>query len=411
MPSLLDYTLTLAPRASSPALPAADTGDAVAADSVADPLPVGDPERYEQLGEHARGGIGRVTRARDRRLGRLVAVKELIKRDAGHEARFVREALITARLDHPGIVPVLEAGRWPSGEPYYVMKLVAGRTLHERFACATTLRDRLALLPHVVAVADAVGYAHREGVIHRDIKPANIVIGEFGETVVVDWGLAHDAKLALPELVEDDGVLGTPAYMAPELASGSGSDLGDPRGDVYAIGAIVYELLSGRPPYYNDPDDAGATRATPRAILARAIAGPPVAIAGPRALVAITDRAMARDPAARYADAVALAAALRGFLAGAVGAPARRAPRSVAFAAAGIVAAAAVGLVAHVHGPSIVAPAAAVAPSFAAPAVPARARDVVLVPVPAATGGGATTTTAAHRRVVLREVSCDGDDG
>ncbi len=235
----LTHTLTLVPRASSPAIPAI-------AETV---LPVGDPERYEQLGEHARGGIGRVTRARDRRLGRTVAVKELLVRDALHEERFVREALITARLDHPGIVAVHEAGVWPSGEPYYVMKLVAGRTLHERLAEARDQRERLALLPHVVAVADAVGYAHREGVVHRDIKPANVVCGEFGETVVVDWGLAHDAGLALPPVV-DDGVLGTPAYMAPELAAGATPD---PRGDVYAIGAILYELLAGAPPYCRNP--------------------------------------------------------------------------------------------------------------------------------------------------------------
>jgi len=404
MPSPLEYTLTLAPRASSPAMP---TADVAATDGNADPLPVGDPERYEQLGEHARGGIGRVTRARDRRLGRLVAVKELIRRDAGHEARFVREALITARLDHPGIVPVHEAGRWPSGEPYYVMKLVAGRTLHERFAAATTLRDRLALLPYVVAVADAVGYAHHEGVVHRDLKPANIVIGEFGETVVVDWGLAHDVKLALPALVEDDGVLGTPAYMAPELATGSVVDPGDPRGDVYAIGAIVYELLAGRPPYYNDPDDTAATRATPRAILARAIAGPPMPVVGPRALVAIVERAMAREPAGRHADATALAAALRGFLAGTAAGPARTS-RGIAFAAAGIAAAVAVGFVAHVHAPPLAAK--VTAGAVVAPrAMPAHTQDLVVIPPPAATGGGATNPV--HRRVVVREVSCDGDDG
>jgi serine/threonine protein kinase len=303
-------------------------------------LPVGDPERYEQLGEHARGGIGRITRARDRQLGRLVAVKQLLRRDAGHEARFVREALITARLDHPGIVAVHEAGVWPSGEPYYVMKLVAGRTLHERLGEARDARARLALLPHVLAVADACGYAHGEGVVHRDIKPANVVCGEHGETVVVDWGLAHDGKLALPEIIDED-VLGTPAYMAPELAAGGPID---PRADVYAIGAMIYELLAGAPPYCNAAADLGATASTPRAILARAIAGPPAPVAGPRELRAIVATAMARDPARRYPDARALASALRAFQNAAVS----RVPRRpLARVAAGMLAVAAVGAAVH----------------------------------------------------------------
>src|SRR6185436_17041335 len=121
---------------------------------------------------------------------RTVAVKELLRRnDPSNEARFMREAMITARLEHPGIVPVIEAGRWPNGEPYYVMKLVEGRSLKELIAGRKTLAQRLALLPHVIAVAEAVGYAHSQDVIHRDVKPANVVVGEFGETVVVDWGL------------------------------------------------------------------------------------------------------------------------------------------------------------------------------------------------------------------------------
>src|SRR5262249_23518505 len=138
-------------------------------------LPIDEPDRYEQISEHARGGLGRVVRAVDRRLGRRVAVKELLRKDDWHEARFVREALITARLEHPGIVPVHEAGRWPDGAPYYVMKLVEGRTLKELFTAKTTLRDRLGLLEHVIAIADAVGYAHSEGVIHRDLKPSNVI--------------------------------------------------------------------------------------------------------------------------------------------------------------------------------------------------------------------------------------------
>ena len=184
-PPVPDRTETLAPRASSP------TADA----EVDDPEPpreprsvagADDPERYQQIAEHARGGLGRVVRAVDKRLGRTVAVKELLRHDASNESRFLREAMITARLEHPGIVPVHEAGRWPNGDPYYVMKLVEGRTLKELIVERETLRERLELLPHAIAVADAVGYAHSEGVIHRDLKPSNVVVGAFGETIVVD---------------------------------------------------------------------------------------------------------------------------------------------------------------------------------------------------------------------------------
>ena len=174
-------------------------------------------------------------------------------------------------------MPVHEAGRWPNGDPYYVMKLVEGRTLKELIAERTTLRDRLGLLPHVIAIADAVGYAHSEGVIHRDLKPSNVIVGEFGETIVVDWGLARDRKRDVPEPATEQvldaagsgastvsgKVVGTPAYMAPEQARG---ELVDERADVYAIGAVLYELLAGTPPHADT---------TPQATLDRVIAGPP----------------------------------------------------------------------------------------------------------------------------------------
>src|SRR5690606_2533144 len=147
--------------------------------------------------------------------------------------------------------PVHEAGRWPNGAPYYVMKLVEGRTLKELFAAKPTLRERLALLQHVIAIADAVGYAHSEGVIHRDLKPSNVIVGEFGETIVIDWGLARDTRRDIPEpaaelIASAQGsgvstisgkVVGTPAYMAPEQARG---EVVDERADAYAIGAVLY---------------------------------------------------------------------------------------------------------------------------------------------------------------------------
>ncbi|HSN29817.1 MAG TPA: protein kinase [Kofleriaceae bacterium] len=317
-----DRTATLAPRDATPApapapAPARDEADVEEGD-----LPVDDPERYEQVAEQGRGGLGRVVRAVDKRLGRTVAVKELLRNDDWHEARFVREALITARLEHPGIVPVHEAGRWPNGAPYYVMKLVEGRTLKELMAGHASWRERVELLPHIIAIADAVGYAHREGVIHRDLKPSNVIVGSFGETIVIDWGLARDCKRDIPEpqgdmaIATGSGVstvsgkiVGTPAYMAPEQARGEPVD---ERADVYAIGAVLYELLAGKAPHADE---------TPQSALDRVIAGPPaplmhVAAGAPTELCDIVGKAMARDPRDRYANAKELAEDLRRFSTG-----------------------------------------------------------------------------------------------
>jgi WD40 repeat protein len=322
-PPIPDRTETLAPRGTDTTVPRESAPVRV---QPAGSMDADDPERYEQIREHARGGLGRVVRALDRRLGRTVAVKELLRRGSisspGNEARFLREALITARLEHPGIVPVHEAGRWPSGDPYYVMKLVEGRTLKELIANSPTLRDRLGLLPHVIAIADAVGYAHSEGVIHRDLKPSNVIVGEFGETIVVDWGLARDRKRDVPEPTEElilasgsgastvsGKIVGTPAYMAPEQARG---ELVDERADVYAIGAVLYELLAGSPPHHDD---------TPQGTLDRVIAGPPRPVAlttphVPSELATIVSKAMARIPEDRYPNATALAEDLRRFQTG-----------------------------------------------------------------------------------------------
>ncbi|MBV8761530.1 MAG: protein kinase, partial [Deltaproteobacteria bacterium] len=315
-----DRTATLAPRDATPApapAPAPVAGDGDRGD-----LPVDDPERYEQVAEQGRGGLGRVVRAVDKRLGRTVAVKELLRQDDWHEARFVREALITARLEHPGIVPVHEAGRWPNGAPYYVMKLVEGRTLKELMAGHASWRERLELLPHITAIADAVGYAHSEGVIHRDLKPSNVIVGSFGETIVIDWGLARDCKRDIPEphgemaIATGSGVstvsgkiVGTPAYMAPEQARGEPVD---ERADVYAIGAVLYELLAGKAPHADE---------TPQSALDRVIAGPPaplphVAPGAPTELCDIVAKAMARVPGDRYANAKELAEDLRRFATG-----------------------------------------------------------------------------------------------
>src|SRR6185312_12276678 len=153
--------------------------------------------------------------------------------------------LITARLQHPGIVPVYEAGRWPNGEPFFAMKLVSGRPFDRVIGEAARLEDRLALLPRLAAACDAIAYAHSQRIIHRDLKPGNVLIGDFGETVVIDWGLAKDLdsddnietlkrnQPPRPKRPTDSGngtltvagaVMGTPAYMAPEQARGESVD-------------------------------------------------------------------------------------------------------------------------------------------------------------------------------------------
>jgi len=200
MKTLRDHeTVPTRPAAPSAALPPVETGSspAVPGAAASDEDPFGpthkDPrQRYHVLGEHGRGGLGRVSRARDRDLHRDVAIKELITRTSVNELRFRREALITARLEHPNIVPVHEAGRWDDGTPFYAMKLVSGRPLRELIAERTTVEARIGLLHHVIAVADAMAYAHNRNIIHRDLKPANVIVGDFGETIVIDWGLAKD---------------------------------------------------------------------------------------------------------------------------------------------------------------------------------------------------------------------------
>jgi len=281
----------------------------------------GNPDRYEYAGEHGRGGLGRVVRAQDKSLGRQVAIKELLKDSHSAEARFVREAMVTARLEHPGIVPVHEAGRWPSGEPYYVMKLISGRTLKELARSPCSLDERLALLPNAIAVAEAIAYAHSEGVIHRDLKPANVVIGEFGETVVIDWGLAKDLRASGDEdrFVGESSVsgeqtvigdvLGTPAYMPPEQARG---DEVDERADVYSLGAMLYEVLAGKSPY---------TGVQSGEIIARVLDSGPEPLerlqpSVPADLLAIVRKATAREPEDRYPTAREFADDLKRFTTG-----------------------------------------------------------------------------------------------
>ncbi|MGB1014465.1 MAG: serine/threonine-protein kinase, partial [Nannocystaceae bacterium] len=222
----------------------------------ADEGPVGE-RRYEFEEVFAVGGLGVVRRAYDRRLGRIVAVKELQNADTESVRRFVREAVITARLQHPAIVPLYDIGRHEDGEPYYCMKMIDGKSLDQVIAEREKFSERLALVEHVRAAADAIAYAHLNRVIHRDLKPANILVGDLGETVVIDWGLAKDLSITSEddemsesltaicsdELTEMGTVMGTLRYMPPEQAQGVSVD---ERSDVFALGAVLFHVLAGR---------------------------------------------------------------------------------------------------------------------------------------------------------------------
>jgi WD40 repeat protein len=270
-------------------------------------LSVVPPDVYVRAQEIGRGGMGRIVRARDRRLGRWVAIKELL--DEKLRARFEREARLTARLQHPAIVSVHEAGRWPDGEPFYAMKYVAGSPLDKLILERTGLGERLELLPNFITVVEAIAYAHSERVIHRDIKPHNILVGAFGETVVIDWGLAKELsdpdaspvapyRDPAPQLTA--GAAGTPAYMPPEQAAAEGVD---ERTDVFALGATLFHLLAGRPPPALGTREREGIRAS---LLSAEPRIPP-------ALAAIVEKAMARAPADRYTTAGAFADELKRF--------------------------------------------------------------------------------------------------
>jgi hypothetical protein len=291
--------------------------------------------RYVLGAEIARGGMGRVVEATDTVLARSVAVKEALAHDRDTLGRFDRETRITAQLEHPSIVPVYDAGESPGGGRYYVMRKVSGRPLEQLVASAETLNDRLALIPHIVDSAQAIAHAHARRIVHRDIKPANILVGELGETVVIDWGLAkvigepeeasattagHDATDGAsprrPQVDLDDAlktragiVYGTPGFMAPEQLRGAPVDEGC---DVYALGATLYHLLSRRPPHHAK---------TAEEMMKAAVAAPPTPIrdevAGvPHELADIVDKALAHDPKVRYPNARALAEDLQRFLTG-----------------------------------------------------------------------------------------------
>lgn len=257
--------------------------------------------RYDRQGLLGQGGMGRVYAARDNVLRRQVALKVAATADLA--GRLAREAWITAQLEHPGIVAVYDAGE-TDGQVWYTMRLIRGRTLRERITACEGLPARIALLPHFHAACQAVAFAHSMGIVHRDLKPSNIMVGEFGETQVADWGLARPVDEALSDwqrIVSRSGpeeVAGTPRYMSPEQARGEPAGFAS---DVFCLGAVLYELLSGQ-----EPPAAPGTPPNPDSI--------PAVV--PRELVAIVRRSLQAEPGARYPTAAELAEDLDRWLSG-----------------------------------------------------------------------------------------------
>jgi serine/threonine protein kinase len=237
--------------------------------------------KYRFVNELGRGGMGLVCLAEDRELDRLVAIKILNTPDITEDLRnrMIREAQIIARLEHPGIVPVHDVGTLPDGRIFYAMKYVRGSRLDEYAAQGASLRDRLRKFQ---SVCDAVAFAHAHGVIHRDLKPQNIMIGSFGEVLVLDWGVAKlislrdDPRSSVGHQTMEGTVIGTRRYMSPEQERGEIDQL-DERSDIYALGAVLHFLL-------NDQPKAG------------------------KAAVAISSKAMSSEKENRYATASDLSA-------------------------------------------------------------------------------------------------------
>lgn len=306
------------------------------------------PDRYKTISEQGRGGYGRVLLVRDQFMARDIALKELIppsKEPIGSNvptpsresieavSRFLQEARITGQLEHPSIVPVYELGHREDGSLYYTMKLVRGQTLSKELSKCASLRERLELLPRYLDLCHAIAYAHDRGVIHRDIKPDNVMIGSFGETVVIDWGLAklkgradvYAAELKATAQALKEGpagpaaqtlygtILGTPHYMAPEQARGD-IDRVDERSDVYALGAVLYMLLTGKRPY----DKAPLQNVILHMKLPPLTPVTDLAPSAPPELVTICNKALQTKQEDRYANAGEIAREIQQFLSGAL---------------------------------------------------------------------------------------------
>ncbi len=294
-----------------------------------------DTPRYRSEKPIGQGGMSEIVSVWDEDLRRKVAMKLGLSggraevsnpQTASLVERFLREAQVTGQLSHPGIVPVYELGVDDDDRIYFTMQLVTGRTLHEIYDLVAAAQEgwsQTRALDVLVRVCDTMAYAHSKGIVHRDLKPANIMVGEFGEVYVMDWGVAKlltesdsdvgpDQATDLAETMAGS-VLGTPSYMSPEQAMGQQGEM-SAQSDVYALGALLYEVLTGQVPYVATGERLDATT-----VLMRVRSGPPRPIeplnpsVAPE-LVAICEKAMRRDSSARYPDATGLAEDLRAFL-------------------------------------------------------------------------------------------------
>lgn len=298
-------------------------------------------ERYTITRLHAKGGIGQVWLARDAALGREVALKELRPERAESRDltnRFLVEARVTGQLEHPGIVPIYElARRGDDQHPFYTMRFVRGGTFEEAIHAYHKKRkeggagplELLSLLNAFVAVCNAVAYAHSRGIVHRDIKGQNVVLGDFGEVIVLDWGLAKqvdsppgadpDAHVAPPVLLGESAhpsatiagqAVGTAAYMPPEQAEGRLDKIG-PWSDVYSLGAMLYEVFAGCPPF----SGSNTTEVLRKVVNELPVSPRRFNHSAPRSLEAVCLKAMAKAPGDRYGSASALAKEVQRFLA------------------------------------------------------------------------------------------------